>query len=205
MLKCHRQAIFFIRTWIFALLIAVFAGGILFTWYWFRQRNREAEVQRNIETLISMNRELENTLSQNQLDLRRDLLWRFDIARKVLDMNEEIFRADKKSSDASFWVGRLNKIVYGEKNIEEVWDTLFQTFNVARPGLARRIKEKYPDLTDTEFHVCILVYAGFSVRETALILHLSPNTIQVRRSDIRRKMGLDAGADIANHIDQLRA
>lgn len=192
------------QQWILALLVAVLVGGILFTWYWFRQRNRKAEVQRNIDTLVSMNRELENTLSQNQLDLRRDLLWRFNVARKVLDMNEEISRAEKKSPDASFWVGRLNKIVYGEKDIEEEWDALFQTFNAARPGLAERIREKYPDMTDTEFRVCILLYAGFSVRETALILHLSPNTVQVRRTDIRRKMGLDAGSDIADHIDQLR-
>jgi|AGTN01.3.fsa_nt_gi Bacterial regulatory proteins, luxR family. len=191
------------QRWIFALLVAVMGGGILSTWYWIRQRNKRAEAQRDIDTLQGMNRELESAIYQKRLDLRKNLLWRFNISREMLEINREINKPDRIKFDDSHWIGQFNKIVYGKRDIEEVWDALFETFNEVQPGLAEKIKEKYPDLTETEFRVCILVYAGFNISETALILHFSPNTIQARRSDVRRKMGLDIRGDIAAHIDQL--
>lgn len=187
--------------WIIALLGMLIVGGALFTWYWVRQRNRQAEIQRNMDTLKEMNRDLESAVHRKQLDLRKDLLWRFDVARKAVEINKEINRPGKP--DTEYWIGQFNKIIYGEKSIEEQWDAMLQTFNAARPGLSERIREKYPDLTETEFRVCILTYAGFRIKEIALILNQKPNTIQTRRTNIRRKMGIDPGSNIPYYIDQI--
>lgn len=189
--------------WIIVLLAMVLLGGTLSTWYWFRQRKRRNEAQQNIDTLEGMNLELKNEMYQRQADLRRVLLWRFDVTRGVIDLNKEINKPGSARFDKSHWMKRFNKIVYGKEDVEEVWDTLFATFNESRPGLAQKIKEKYPDLTEVEFRVCILVYSGFNINETALILDLKPNTIQSRRSSARHKMGLDTRGDIAAHIDLL--
>lgn len=189
--------------WIIVLLAMVMIGGTLSIWYWFRQRKRRNEAQQNIDTLEGMNLELKNEMYQKQTDLRRVLLWRFEVARRVMDLNKEIDKPGSARFDKSHWMKRFNKIVYGKEDVEEVWETLFATFNESRPGLAQKIKEKYPDLTEVEFRVCILVYSGFNINETALILDLKPNTIQSRRSSVRHKMGLDTRGDIAAHIDLL--
>lgn len=191
------------QLWIITLLVIVMVGGTLSTWYWFRQRNRKVENQHHIDTLQEMNRELQSVMHQKQLDLRKSLLWQFDIVRKVMNLNDVIKKTGNIRFDKFHWIGQFNKIVYGREDIEKVWDTLFKTFNEARPGLAIKIRENYPDLTESELRVCVLVYAGFDRSETALILGLSSNTIQARRSDIRRKMGLDTRGDIAAHIDRL--
>lgn len=191
------------QRWIFILLTAVIAGSVLSTWYWFRQRNKRVEAERKIETLQAMNRNLENTVTRKQSDLRKNMLWRFDIAHKVLDMNNEINMPGSKGFKDSLLIGQFNKIVYGRGDIQKNWEALFDVFKKAQPGLAEKIKENYPELTDTEFSVCILAYAAFSVNETALILNLSPNTIQSRRGSIRRKMGLGYGGDIGAHIESL--
>ncbi|WP_352421297.1 tetratricopeptide repeat protein [Proteiniphilum sp.] len=191
------------RLWIIALQAMVIVGGVLFWWYWARQKNRQAEIRHNIETLKEMKRDLESTVYQKQLDLRRDILLGFDVARKVMELNREMTRPGKSGSGGALWGERFNKIVYGEESIEETWDALFRIFNAMRPGLAGKVREKYPDLTETEFRVCILTYAGFRVKEISLILHQSVHTVQTRRTDIRRKMGLEPGGDIAGHIDRL--
>jgi tetratricopeptide (TPR) repeat protein len=191
------------RLWIIALLAMVIMGGALFSWYWVRQKNRQAEIQRNIDTLKEMKRDLESTVYQKQLDLRKDLLMEFDVVRKVIELNREIIQPGKPATEDSFWIKRFNKIVYGEESIEEAWDALFRIFNTMRPGFSVKIQEKYPDLTETEFRVCILTYAGFRVKEISLILQQSVHAIQTRRTNIRRKMGMEPSGDIAGHIDRL--
>ena len=79
---------------------------------------------------------------------------------------------------------------------------MFQAFNLARPGYSKKIQERYPTLSETEFKVCILTYAGFRVKEIALILNQRPNTIQVRRTELRKKMGIESGSDIAAYLDE---
>lgn len=191
------------QLWIFVLLSMVMVGGTLFTWYWVRQSSRRAKVQCDIDTLQQMNLELERAMCQKQLDLRRDLICRFDVARKVMVLNKEAAKPGSAAFDKSHLIGQFNKIVYGREDVEKIWETLFETFNEARPGLAEKIKKNYPGLTEVEFRVCILVYSGFDINESALILGLSPNTIQARRSNVRRKMGVDTRGDIAAHIDRL--
>lgn len=192
-----------LQLWIIALLAVGIVGGALFTWYWVRQKNRQAEIRRNIDTLKEMKRDLESAMYQKQLDLREDLLRGFDVVRKVIDLNREIALPGEPAPGGTFWIKRFNKIVYGEESIEETWDALVRIFNTMRPGLAEKIREEYPDFTETEFRVCILTYAGFRVREISVILQHSENTIQTRRTDVRRKMDLEPGGDIAGHIDRL--
>lgn len=203
MQKQYYQDLSIRQLWIIALLAVGIVGGELFTWYWVRQKNKQAEIRRNLDTLKEMKRDLESTVYQKQLDLRKDLLLGFDIIRKVMELNQEMTRSGKSTSGGALWGERFNKIVYGEESIEEAWDALFRVFNTMRPGLAGKIREKYPDLTETEFRVCILTYAGFRVKEISLVLHQSVHTVQTRRTDIRRKVGLGPGGDIAGHIDQL--
>lgn len=187
--------------WIIALMGVVIVGGVFFTWYWVRQRKRKAEIQLGMDTLEEMNRDLKGIVSQKNLNLRKELLWRFDIVSKVLEINEKINSVNK--TDTTWLIKQFNKTIYGGKNIDNQWDAMFEAFGNARPGLAEKIRDKYPAFTKTEFRVCILTYAGFPIKEIALILKQSPSTIQNRRTDIRNIMGIDPGGDIADYIDQI--
>ena len=150
-----------------------------------------------------MNRNMEDIISIQQSELQKTIMWRFDVARKVMDLNNEIKKPGSAGFKDSHWIGQFNKIVYGRESIQKTWEVLFDTFQEARPGLSEKIRKSYPTLTDTEFCVCILTYAGFGVNEAALILNLSPHTVQSRRGSIRQKMNLGRGEDIAAHIDKL--
>src|SRR5690606_35088360 len=117
--------------------------------------------------------------------------------------NEEMNNKENHISERNSLIGRFNYIVYGETTIDEQWDTLLQTFKNARPGYADKIRKNYTDLTETEFRICILTYAEFSIKEIAVVLQQSPNTIQTRRTTLRKKLGLANGGDIAEHIDRM--
>ncbi|WP_165792991.1 tetratricopeptide repeat protein [Sphingobacterium haloxyli] len=190
------------QRWIIVLLGIVIIGGVLFLWFWIRQKNKQIAVQQSMDTLTEMNRDLENTVLKKRLALRRALLWRFDIAKKVLKLNEGVRMNPKNTLEKSI-IAQFNNIVYGETTIDEHWEALLQTFKNSRPGYAEKIRENYTDLTETEFRICILTYADFSVKEIAVVLQQSPNTIQTRRTTLRKKLGLHSGGDIAEHIDNI--
>lgn len=191
------------QRWIILLMTIVIFGGLSFLFYRAKQKNRLLAIQNKIETLTEMNSDLESMIQKKQLDLRKELLWRFDITKKFIKLNEEINKKGKPSTESGFLIKQFNTIVYGQSSLEEQWQTLHQAFNQTRPGYSEKMKQLYPEITETEFRICILTYADFSIKEIALILQQKPNTIQTRRTSLRKKLGVPNSGNIPDHIDKL--
>jgi tetratricopeptide (TPR) repeat protein/DNA-binding CsgD family transcriptional regulator len=189
--------------WIIILMGTVIVGGISFIIYRTQQKSKQAIIQNKIQTLTEMNLDLESMVQKKQSDLRREFLWRFDITKKFIRINTEITKKGKSSTESGLLLKQFNKIVYGQSTIDEQWETLHQAFHQARPGYTEKIKQRHPDLSETEFRIYILTYADFSIKEIALILQQSPNTIQTRRTSLRKKLGVPNGGNIADSIDKL--
>lgn len=220
MQKQYYQAIAIRQRWIIILLAVVILGVILFALYSLRQKKKRDQIQHNINTLRDMNRdlnrmvsqmdslrklndELKLNLSQKQLALRNDLLWRFGLAKKVIKLNAELAKSSEEKTGKTIVLERFNEIVYGKASIDEQWQALLQTFEQARPGYAQRIRHAYPELTDAEFRICVLTYADFDVKEIAIVLKQMPNTVQTRRTSLRQKLGIAPGGNISKHIDDM--
>ena len=65
-------------------------------------------------------------------------------------------------------------------------------FEACYPLAKEKIKTTYPDLTESECNIVILSFLGFRTKEEAEILHLSLNTVEKYRTNIRKKAGSDA-------------
>lgn len=66
-----------------------------------------------------------------------------------------------------------------------------QTVEHLNPGLQLFISQQYPSLTEVEYNVCLLSYAGLSVQEVAFVLNLSEHTIYKARTNLNKKIGAD--------------
>lgn len=200
------------QKWIIILLTSSILLGVCFVIYWIRQKNKEILLQSSMDTLKDMNRDLwdlNNNLTalvnKKQSDLRRELLWRFDVAKKVLKLNEETKRENSKNDrEKKLVLEKFNRILYGDSSSDEQWMLLLQTFDNARPGYSKMIKEKWPELTESELRICILTYANFSIKEASIVLNQSPNTIQTRRTSLRKKIGAPLAGNIAEYIDGIQ-
>lgn len=65
-------------------------------------------------------------------------------------------------------------------------------FEASYPLAKEKIKTNCPDLTESECNIVILSFLGFRTKEEAEILHLSLNTVEKYRTNIRKKAGSDA-------------
>jgi tetratricopeptide (TPR) repeat protein len=198
----HNKQIIRLQSWLLLLSALFVVSGTTFTVYILRRKNQMIAAQQTISTLKAMNQDLSCSISRHNADLHNVVLVQCDIAKKIIRFNQDIEKYESLQTSPIQMIQRINKIFYGEKKIEEQWETILKSINLVRPGFVKQVESAFPNLSTYEFRICVLTYAGFKIQEIAIILNQKPNTIQTRRSSIRRKMGLEAGADIADFLDR---
>jgi tetratricopeptide (TPR) repeat protein/DNA-binding CsgD family transcriptional regulator len=121
--------------------------------------------------------------TQTQLDeISR---WKFDIYRQTTFLQSGSIYI-KSIDDAK---EKFNEIVFGEK--KPLYHKVFaEIVDIIYPDLSILIREKYPKFTDTELNISLLLFAGLEAKEISSILNLKNNTLNMKRTDIRKKMNL---------------
>lgn len=173
---------------IVALLIA---GGS--AWIVILRRQRERDNEERIEALQKMVDEyksapVKETEITDSSTLRGIMLRQLGIIKMVAEtpteQNREMLR--KISS------------IDGETNGELVdWENLFELIDNIYSGFYSKLHRKYGELlTQKEEQIIVLMLAGFSTKEISVITGQTTSTIYVRKSSIRKKLGVPEKEDI---------
>lgn len=179
---------------IVALLIA---GGS--AWIIILRRQRERDNEERIEALQKMVDEyksapVKETEITDSSALRGIMLRQLGIIKMVAEtpteQNREMLR--KISS------------IDGETNGELVdWENLFELIDRLYSGFYNKLHRKYGELlTQKEEQIIVLMLAGFSTKEISVITGQTTSTIYVRKSSIRKKLGVPEKEDIVAFLKQ---
>ena len=63
-----------------------------------------------------------------------------------------------------------------------------------------RIKLQCPNLTSAELRLCSLIRLNLNSKDIATILAISPDSLRIARYRLRKKLGLEKGDNLVNHI-----
>ena len=123
--------------------------------------------------------------------LQKNLYWKYMLVYSMTMMEN-----NKSNSETRY------KMIKGkiEGMSETSFDAILNIFNEEHPGLAKEIKTKYPNLTDTEYKVCILAFTPFTAQESAVVLGQSINTVNKARTSIRKKLNIEEKGDIVGKL-----
>lgn len=160
-----------------------------------KQKNRLISLQNAIDTLYETAKDLQKHKPSegDKQQLREALLWKFNVLHKSSLLESQLVKMEK--TDSKKTIAKFNQIVYGKDNNSQ-WNALIETMNELNPGLPQFIKNSYPQLSETQYKVCLLSYAGLPSKEIALLINQSVHTVNMARTAIRQKMGLqEPGAD----------
>jgi len=138
------------------------------------------------ETAIDIEKLKANSI-ESQHTQREALLWKFDVLQKSSALNHEIQSSSKLSDNKALL--KFNEIVYGPDS-DSPWEQMLQTFDELNPGLSAAIKKDFLEFSETEFKICLLSYTRLRSKEIALMLNISVHTVNMGRSNIRKKMKL---------------
>ena len=104
--------------------------------------------------------------------------------RNIIAANRAICQAKDAYNE---WRPLLLKMMAGQEDAFEAAKTAIEA---VYPDLLPVIREKHPDLSDTEAKVCLMSCFDLTNAEIAELLGLSINTVNQNRSTLRRKLGL---------------
>ena len=71
------------------------------------------------------------------------------------------------------------------------------------PTMTTKLIERYPNLSDTQIRYCLLTKLNLSIKETASILNVTPDTVKVARSRLKKKLDIPPEMSFKLFLDQL--
>ncbi len=165
-------------------------------------RNKQTVLRTEKENLEAHNqilqlKELANSFDKNKKTFRNVLLHQFDIFRKVAFLDKLLRGNDKQGQ---ILLKAFNEIVYKQDTLN--WDMLYVTMNTLHNGFFDKIRSDYPQLDESEFKICCLIYERFSSSEIAIIMQTSIHSVHMKTTSIRKKLGIQSFGNIPEFFDK---
>lgn len=150
----------------------------------------QKEAEQNLKNQI-----LKSNIEKHQLELyykRKELTNAFS---KILKFNNLLSDIKKEITNQNYKNAIANLSAHQTKNYGV--ETFILKFNEIYPDFIIKLQENYPQLTETDVKVCVLISAGLKSSEIGNMLNVSETTIGKYRNRIRKKLNLENNADIA--------
>lgn len=181
-------------------LIALMALGVA-TWIYLRRRERERDNEERIEALQKMVEEYKSaqvggTFTTDKSSALRDIMLKQlglikMVAETPTEQNRELLRKISSIDDST---GEL----VDWKNVFDLIDNIYS-------GFYRELHSRYGELlTVKEEQIIVLMIAGFSTKEISVITGQTTSSIYVRKSSIRKKLGMPEKEDIVSFLRTAR-
>ena len=82
----------------------------------------------------------------------------------------------------------------------ELRDSIAERIELIDQGIVHALATEFPSLTSSELKVCALVRAQIPTKEIAALLSVSTRAVEKHRFSARRKLGLEAGTNLATWL-----
>lgn len=184
------------KQWWYLTAMGLFLVILLIGLAFYRYRVINKEKLLDAQQKIFQLKELANSYDEKEVSQRNVLLEHFNILKKAALV--EGYMKDEEKKQGEKLLKKFNEIVYGQDTID--WNKIMETMNHLSKNFPDKIKKAYPQLDDTEFKICCLTEAGLANMEIAIILGLSVNTIQMKKSNIRRKLKIEGYGNIIEYL-----
>lgn len=176
----------------FLIILLMFILILVMSFVFYRKRIKDKAALAVAQEKIFQMQEMADNIDEKENSFRKVLFQHFDIFKKVALLKTELKGEEKKHGQKL--LKKVNEIVYNQENLD--WNKLFDIMNQLYKGVPDTIRKKYPQLDEIEIRICCLEYAGLSNNEIAIILEFSINTIQMKKSVIRKKLEIEGYGNI---------
>lgn len=83
---------------------------------------------------------------------------------------------------------------------ETNWIQFYNQFAGNHDQFIKALSEEIPNLTSTQFKVCVYLRAGYSTREIADDLRVSVRAVENHRYRLRKRMNLSHSESLTTHL-----
>jgi DNA-binding CsgD family transcriptional regulator len=134
-----------------------------------------------IKQKFSMNEKLERELSKN---------------RSILQEKEKLL-----ASNAS--LVSVFKLIENSFSSNSDWNDFKERFKTLDPNFITSLLTKHSDLSKSEIRLLTLIRIGYSQKEIATILNITPESVKKARSRARKKLDLEETQELNSYLQML--
>lgn len=161
------------------LLLLVFSAGLLLLYLLNRKKNRQLAANR--QELAAL--------------LKRLQAKNFSI-QPIKQMTRETNTVSKDAPTPSVFDPYETKILRTDD-----WDNFKLQFEKSYPGFIHKLRTTYPDLTEAEERLFLLLKLNLSSREIANTLGIQPQSVKKTRTRLRKRLQLESSASLSGFVN----
>ncbi len=139
-------------------------------------------------------------LIKNKLLLSNDLEIKLSAASKELQQ-KTVLLSTKKGIEKSDLVS-ITKLIENNLSSENEWEEFIEKFKKLNPTFLEKLIQRFPDLTKSETRLLILIKLGYSQKEIANILVITPDSVKKSRTRVRRKLYLNSDVELGDFLNK---
>lgn len=154
--------------------------------------NRQLKEKQLIRDLEFKNRELTN----HSLHLVQK-------NETMKQLRENISEIKQNSNGLGKELQKLENMVNYSFNLDEDWEQFQHYFEEVHSGFFDVLKNEYPDLTPNELRLAALAKLNLTIKETATIMGITPNSVKTARYRLRKKLGMETEENLTSFMMEL--
>ncbi len=192
-------------------LLLLLISGFLVTRIQYQKVQRKREQLKNSRALLASIKEnayLKEQRLLQELEHRNQQLTSYtlnfvqknELMHNLRDQVEEL-QKQKQWSSRDF--RRLKMHIQQHVSIDQDWENFRLHFESVHPDFFHNLTTSFPDLGPKELKLCALVRLNMSIKESATVLGISPDSVKTARHRLRKKMKLDHAASMLEVLMQV--
>ncbi len=100
-------------------------------------------------------------------------------------------------------INKLIKAIDDDIKLDKNWEKFEYHFDAVHENFLKRLREKYPELSPKDQKLCAYLRMNLSTKEIAPLMNISVRGVEISRYRLRKKMQLDAGANLVELLLQI--
>lgn len=187
-----------------AFLAGLILIGIIGFLIYNRQRLKIRKKRMELENKQLIERQMERDIAYKNKQLTTHTL-------HIVQKNETMKNLKKKiqeiraqeNGDVNRSLQKLKNMVDYSFCLDEDWEQFRFYFENVHTGFFEALKQEYPDLTPNELRLAALARLNLSIKKTATVLGIAPNSVKTERYRLRKKLGLQTGENLTDFLMKL--
>mgnify|MGYP003498747845 FL=1 len=163
----------------------------------------QLEVEKNEKEIIKLqNEKLSNEViykNKELADVSMHLVERSDALIKVKDELQQLYKKTGGNHDVKKAIQLVNDI---EKNNSN-WEQFAIHFNEINNDFLKKIKLKFPGLTNTDLKLCAYLQLKLSSKEIAQLMNITVRGVEISRYRLRKKLQLPTEQTLNDFLNEI--
>lgn len=201
-----------------AMLYVLFAiGGILVSQYFYRKRiikhhehlrlaadeKSETDKRQAEQEIVKLhNEKLQTEISHKNMQLADSTMAMMKKNEVLIEIKSELEKQKEELGTRypARYLQRLTTLI--DKNIsnDNDWEIFESLFDQAHENFFKRIKQSFPDLTQSDLKLCAYLKLNLSSKEIAPLLNISIRGVEIRRYRLRKRLALASDDNLVAFI-----